>query len=163
MQPTTTAPSTIRTSTSSAAVQPGIAGGMAGSGHAMSDKRSCLTTFECWNDYVYDVQWSPSHPSMFGAVDGQGKLSLFDLTQDKEAPICTVDVTPATSTGGVTTRAALSRLKFDKEGKRIAVGSSDGYVSVYELGRKYQPVGDEYHQLQRVLSEWEQQSAVPEM
>jgi hypothetical protein len=39
---------------------------------------STLKTFDDPKDYVYDVQWSPQHPALFSAVDGQGYLSIFD-------------------------------------------------------------------------------------
>lgn len=33
---------------------------------------------------MYDVQWSPIHPALFAAVDGMGKLDLWNLNLDTE-------------------------------------------------------------------------------
>ncbi|CAD8155272.1 unnamed protein product [Paramecium octaurelia] len=47
----------------------------------------CLASFECLEDYVYDVQWNGQHPSLFSTVDGEGYVDLWDLSYDLEAPI----------------------------------------------------------------------------
>lgn len=39
------------------------------------------------DDSVYDVAWSPTHPALFASVDGTGRLDLWNLNQDTEAPI----------------------------------------------------------------------------
>jgi hypothetical protein len=33
---------------------------------------------------VYDVAWSPIHPALFAAVDGTGRLDLWNLNKDTE-------------------------------------------------------------------------------
>lgn len=33
---------------------------------------------------MYDVAWSPVHPAMFAAVDGMGRLDLWNLNNDTE-------------------------------------------------------------------------------
>lgn len=43
-----------------------------------------LYSFEDNADYVYDVTWSPVHPAMFAAVDGMGRLDLWNLNNDTE-------------------------------------------------------------------------------
>ena len=43
-----------------------------------------LYSFEDNADYVYDVQWSPIHPALFAAVDGTGRLDLWNLNNDTE-------------------------------------------------------------------------------
>jgi dynein intermediate chain len=44
-------------------------------------------TFESAEDYVYDVGWNSSHPTLFSTVDGEGYIDLWDLCVDIEAPI----------------------------------------------------------------------------
>jgi dynein intermediate chain len=44
---------------------------------------SALHTFED-QDYVFDVQWHPNHPGLFGSVDGLGKFDLWNLNGDVE-------------------------------------------------------------------------------
>lgn len=43
-----------------------------------------LYSFECNSDYVYDVKWCPSHPAVFGCVNGMGQLQLWDINKDPE-------------------------------------------------------------------------------
>lgn len=47
-----------------------------------------LYSFEHADDYVYDVKWSPSHPALFGSVDGTGQFDLWNLNADTE--VCCV-------------------------------------------------------------------------
>ena len=43
-----------------------------------------LYSFEDNSDYIYDVAWSPIHPAVFAAVDGNGRLDIWNLTLDIE-------------------------------------------------------------------------------
>ncbi|KAJ1564618.1 hypothetical protein HK096_007088, partial [Nowakowskiella sp. JEL0078] len=45
-----------------------------------------LYSFEDSDDYVFDVKWSPTHPSLFGSVDGSGRLNLWNLNTEMEVP-----------------------------------------------------------------------------
>lgn len=46
-----------------------------------------LYSFEDNADYVYDVMWSPVHPAIFAAVDGMGRLDLWNLNNDTEVRV----------------------------------------------------------------------------
>ncbi|KAI8821110.1 WD40-repeat-containing domain protein [Fimicolochytrium jonesii] len=105
-----------------------------------------LNSFEEADDYVYDVKWSPTHPSLFGCVDGAGKFDIYNLNQDVEVPIVRI---PVGSGGG------LNKLAWDKEGQRTAIGSADGQIHVYDLGEIAQPRPDEWHLFQKTLAEME--------
>jgi dynein intermediate chain, cytosolic len=41
-------------------------------------------SFEEADDYVYDVKWHPTHPALFGSVDGSGRFDLWNLNADTE-------------------------------------------------------------------------------
>ena len=41
----------------------------------------CLTDCVTAGDYVYDCAWSPQHPALFAAVDGTGRLDLWNLNK----------------------------------------------------------------------------------
>lgn len=45
---------------------------------------SPLYSFDEADDYVYDVKWHPTHPAVFGTVDGSGKFDLWNLNMDTE-------------------------------------------------------------------------------
>ncbi|KAK4689233.1 dynein cytoplasmic 1 intermediate chain, partial [Tremellales sp. Uapishka_1] len=56
----------------------------AGAGAGKSASTLPIHSFEEADDYVFDVQWHPNHPAMFGTVDGSGKFDLWNLNQDVE-------------------------------------------------------------------------------
>ncbi|KAI7861592.1 WD40-repeat-containing domain protein [Spinellus fusiger] len=103
-----------------------------------------LYSFEQADDYVYDVKWSPSHPALFGSVDGHGQFDLWNLNADTEEPFVSTPVGSG---------KALNKLAWDKEGKRTAIGSSDGRVYVYDIGEIATPKPDDWHLLQKSISE----------
>lgn len=80
-----------------------------------------LLTFESSQEYVYDVQWSTVHPSVFATCDGEGYIDIWDINRDTEAPIA------RKKTGS----RALNSLKWSLDGRKIAVGDSEGYVSLW--------------------------------
>ena len=49
-----------------------------------------LCSFEHNTDYVYDVEWSPVHPALFGCVDGLGKLDIWNINADLEVGVACV-------------------------------------------------------------------------
>uniref|UniRef100_A0A4W6EQ85 Dynein cytoplasmic 1 intermediate chain 1 n=1 Tax=Lates calcarifer TaxID=8187 RepID=A0A4W6EQ85_LATCA len=84
-----------------------------------------LYSFEDNADYVYDVMWSPVHPAIFAAVDGMGRLDLWNLNNDTEVPTASVTIEGA---------SALNRVRWSSGGKEVAVGDSEGRVWVYDTG-----------------------------
>ncbi|KAI2652840.1 Cytoplasmic dynein 1 intermediate chain 1 [Labeo rohita] len=84
-----------------------------------------LYSFEDNADYVYDVMWSPVHPSLFAAVDGMGRLDLWNLNNDTEVPTASVTIEGA---------PALNRVRWAAGGKEVAVGDSEGRVWIYDVG-----------------------------
>jgi len=105
-----------------------------------------LFTFESAEDYVYDVQWSPVHPSLFAAGDGTGSVDFWDLNKDTEIPVARVKVLgnrDDEETKNDVRERAISRLKWSDDGKKIAVGSSDGSVVVYDVAAEVSKPTDE--------------------
>ncbi|GAA5987501.1 hypothetical protein JCM10908_001980 [Rhodotorula pacifica] len=89
---------------------------------------SPLFSFEEAGDYVYDVRWHPLHPAVFGSVDAAGKFNFWNLNVDTEVPLV------STVVGDSARPRGLNKLAWERtEGRRAAVGSSDGKVYVYEI------------------------------
>uniref|UniRef100_A0A671R1A6 Dynein cytoplasmic 1 intermediate chain 1 n=1 Tax=Sinocyclocheilus anshuiensis TaxID=1608454 RepID=A0A671R1A6_9TELE len=84
-----------------------------------------LYSFEDNADYVYDVMWSTVHPSLFAAVDGMGRLDLWNLNNDTEVPTASVTIEGA---------PALNCIRWASGGKEVAVGDSEGHVWIYDVG-----------------------------
>ncbi|KAI9245500.1 WD40-repeat-containing domain protein [Helicostylum pulchrum] len=103
-----------------------------------------LYSFEHADDYVYDVKWSPSHPALFGTVDGTGQFDLWNLNADTEEPFVSTQVGSG---------KALNKIAWDKEGKKTAIGSSDGHVYVYDIGEMATPKPEDWSLLQKNISE----------
>ena len=104
-----------------------------------------LKCFEDPKDYVYDVDWSPEHPALFSCVDGQGILSLYDLTSpDLEMPVVKhkigdaalnrVKWCPKQGSGGLGEFVGPSYMTG--KGHKIATGDSCGIVKVMEVDRR---------------------------
>lgn len=104
-----------------------------------------LFTFESARDYVYDVQWSPIHPALFAAGDGTGNVDFWDLNKTHEVPIHRVQVlghSDEENKNDVRDRA-ISRIKWSDDGKKLAVGASDGSVSVFDVAPEVTKSTDE--------------------
>lgn len=84
-------------------------------------------SFEDNCDYVYDVAWSPVHPALFAAVDGTGKLDLWNLNRDTEVPTASVlvqDLAPL----------ALNRVSWTPNGNQVIAGDDNGKIHLYDIG-----------------------------
>ena len=89
--------------------------------------KESMRTFEHSDDYVYDVCWNPSNPSIFATVNNEGVMDLFDLTRDFEQPITQVKIN----------NFAQNKCKWNAEGSVIISGDSAGNVSLLGLGERY--------------------------
>ena len=43
--------------------------------------------FESAEDYIFDVSWNKSNSTIFGTVDGDGYIDLWDISGDLEVPL----------------------------------------------------------------------------
>ncbi|MBW0515158.1 hypothetical protein O181_054873 [Austropuccinia psidii MF-1] len=105
-----------------------------------------IHSFEEADDYIFDVKWHPTHPAMFGSVDGSGKFNLWNLNSDSEVPTASTSVNPSQTRG-------LNKLSWDKrEGKKVAIGSIDGKVYVYDIGELALPKENEWDQMRKTFT-----------
>lgn len=81
-----------------------------------------------------DVQWAPSHPGAFAAVDIAGGLTLFDVSR-AEGKMCLgrydSPVTTANLDSRGTASPALNRLQWNHESSFIATGSVTGDICIW--------------------------------
>lgn len=85
--------------------------------------RNPLLSFENYEDYVYDVKWSPTNPGLFAVSDGDGNLDMWNLTTSVERPELRETVA----------RCAVNKVAWSSKGVRLAAGTSKGLISVYQL------------------------------
>ncbi|XP_017310817.1 cytoplasmic dynein 1 intermediate chain 1 isoform X2 [Ictalurus punctatus] len=103
-----------------------------------------LYSFEDNADYVYDVMWSPVHPGLFAAVDGMGRLDLWNLNNDTEVPTASVTIEGA---------PALNRVRWASGGKEVAVGDSEGRLWIYDVGELASAHSEDWTRFARTLVE----------
>lgn len=108
-------------------------------------KSSPVYSFEDNSDYVYDVQWSPTHPGLFAAVDGMGRVDLWNLNNDTEVPTASVTLDG---------QPAANRVKWGHQGNQIAVGDAEGKIWIYDVGESLAvPRHDEWSKFVRTLAD----------
>lgn len=110
-------------------------------------KRESILTFESSQEYVYDVQWSPVHPSVFATADGDGYIEIWDINKDVEAPIARKQ----------TGKRALNCLRWSSDGRKIAVGDSEGYVSLWSVDKEVaMHRNEDFTRLERFMTGYQQ-------
>ncbi|KAG6850761.1 hypothetical protein H0H93_008799 [Arthromyces matolae] len=105
---------------------------------------SPLYSFDEADDHVYDVKWHPAHPAVFGTVDGSGHFDLWNLNTDTEVPVVSTTVGSG---------RAINKLEWDrKDGRRAALGGSDGRLYIYDIGDMALPRESEWTDMQKNIS-----------
>ncbi len=105
-------------------------------------RNEALLTFESAQEYVYDVQWSPTHPSVFASCDGEGYLDIWDINKDIEAP----------QVHKKTSNMSINTLKWSLDGKKIAMGDSSGNLSMWNVDKELAiPKNDDVNKLERLI------------
>ena len=88
--------------------------------------RSPLVSFERSHDYVFDVKWCPTHPSVFASCDSEGYVDIWNINADMESPI--LHIRKGT--------AAIHRLAWSPDGKKLATGGVNGVVNIYNTDKE---------------------------
>lgn len=103
-----------------------------------------IYSFDEADDYVYDVKWHPAHPAVFATVDGSGKFDLWNLNADTEVPVVSTTVGSG---------RAINKLQWDKkDGRRAALGGSDGRLYIYDIGDMALPRESEWTDMQKTVA-----------
>lgn len=123
------------------------------------DLKVPLFTFESSQEYVYDVQWSPVHPSVFACVDGDGYVDVWDINRDTESPLVHKKAFES-QTGGAAYKdyddgKALCCLSWSKDGRRISLGDSDGFVSIWLCDKDlYMPKQADFDAIENLIAQY---------
>jgi len=77
-------------------------------------------------DYMCDVQWSPTHPSLFATACGNGSLGFWNLASSIDEPLSGSNGIPIKeATGGGGEGGVLNKIRWSSDGRSIAVANSD--------------------------------------
>ena len=85
-----------------------------------------LTSFESSQDYVFDVKWSPMHPSVFASCDAEGYVDIWNLNTDMENPAIHYK-----KNDGI-----IHRLDWSIDGTKLATGGANGIVNIYDVDKE---------------------------
>jgi len=83
-------------------------------------------------DYVYDVKWSPTNPSIFAAGDGSGNLTIFDLNTSFEHPASEPTNIGSSDPSRSNEMVSITKILWAPNGKQIIVGDSNGKISIFD-------------------------------
>jgi dynein intermediate chain len=100
-------------------------------------------------DYMSDVKWCPTHPSVFATASSNGTLGLWNLTTSFEEPLTGPEgivVEPDAMSG-----RGLNKLRWSADGRRIAVSSGDQVHILSMTEEVTRPKGDEDAKLMKQL------------
>lgn len=105
------------------------------------EKKTPIHTFESSQEYVQDVQWSPVHPTVFAQVDADGFVDVWDINKDTESPIAHKQAFGQLGLyRDMDESKSLSCLKWSRDGRRIAIGDSNGFVTIWQTDKElYMP------------------------
>ncbi|VDP83538.1 unnamed protein product [Echinostoma caproni] len=125
---------------------------------------SPLHTFEDYFDYVYDVNWSPVHPAVFAAVDGTGRLDIWDINQDVEVPCARTVIGSAGATENTNNGTALNKCRWNVSGTHVAAGDNHGHVTVCAVHESLsQPGAEQWTEFARSLTDLKHYNMEPDM
>ena len=90
------------------------------------------------------MQWSPTHPSVFASCDADGYVDVWNINRDKETPIVRKQV--------LDKPRPINTLRWSKDGRRIAVGDSQGFVTMLQVDQDLcQPQPDDFEKIQNLI------------
>ena len=105
--------------------------------------KSPIFAFDVYDDYVFDVKWSPTHPSVFAVAEGTGIVDIWNLNKDVERPVCTLHCP----------KEAVNKLDWGVGGEMLATGNCNGEVKIYKVPQEYyQPTPEDWSILETLIS-----------
>jgi dynein intermediate chain len=81
---------------------------------------------------------------VFSAVDAEGRYTLWNLNADTEVPIKTTNVG----------NKGLNKIRWDKEGVRNAIASTDGTIFVYDTGELAAVKQNDWEKFHKTVSDF---------
>ncbi|CUG93664.1 Hypothetical protein, putative [Bodo saltans] len=125
---------------------------------------SACVALDAFSDNVHDVAWCPTHPALFAAADGAGRVSLWNVSTSLLSPVYSavvqhsaIDVLGGGGGGGadsssISTAPSALKVLWDGNGERILCGTSNGDVCLFDVTNVAAAAAVESSS--RSLSEW---------
>lgn len=95
------------------------------------------------------------HPGVFASVDGDGYVDVWDICKDMDSPISHKNAFEGQNIKSYRDfdgQRQLSCLKWARDGKRLALGDSEGYVSIWSAARElYTPRQSDFDAIDELI------------
>ena len=94
---------------------------------------------------------------MWASVDGDGFIDIWDINKDTESPLVHKKAFENNQQSSSAYKEqddqrALISLKWSRDGRRIAIGDSDGFVSVWQADKElYMPKQSDFDKIEDLL------------
>ena len=94
---------------------------------------------------------------MFASVDGDGYVDIWDINKDTESPVAHRKAFENTQGASAAYKdqgenRALSCLKWSSDGRRLAIGDSDGFVSIWNVEKDlYVPKQSDFDMIENLI------------
>jgi len=119
-----------------------------------------LHTFDDYSECVYGVDWSPVHPALFAAVDGTGRIDVWNLNHDVEVPTARCQTAGVSDSGPYP--AAINKVKWDPTGHFIATGDDEGHLKICSVAESLAtPSSDDSASLVHVMANLKSSQQAP--
>jgi len=115
-----------------------------------TDSSKPLSMFTNMQDYVYDVKWSPTNPSIFAAGDGSGNLTIFDLNSSFEHPASEPTSIVSADQKRNNEMVSITKILWAPNGKQIIVGDSNGKISIFDYP-VYDSKDDDFEKFEEII------------
>ena len=77
---------------------------------------------------IYDMKWSPVHPSVFATSDGKGNIDLWDLSRRTDTYIYRKSEEK---------EEGINCIRWSNDGKKILTGNSSGVVKLWNVDKEF--------------------------
>ncbi|KAI4841478.1 uncharacterized protein MKS88_000015 [Plasmodium brasilianum] len=104
---------------------------------SIKQPRNILFTFNTFEDYLMDVKWSPTHPSIFAACSSNGNITLFNISYDMECSFFETTVQEKST----------NKIAWSYDGRKLIAADSDGGLTLWNASTEiYQPRAEDVTQ-----------------
>ena len=77
---------------------------------------------------IYDIKWSPVHPSVFATSDGKGNIDMWDLSKRTDT-YCYRKTAEK--------EEAVNCIRWSNDGKKLLTGNSAGVVKLWNVDKEF--------------------------
>jgi dynein intermediate chain 1, axonemal len=107
-------------------------------------KQTPIMTFDLGAS-IGDLAWAPYSSTVFAVVTSDGKACIFDLSINKQSPICEQQITK---------KDKLTSVRFNSRDPILLIGDEKGLVHSLKLSPNLRKPGDDQEEkLQRVVDQ----------